>query len=62
MSATSGSSAVIFLPAQTPPPSEQRVGGHKVRVSYKQTSAEEARARQRAVAEVIAKSVRKVDE
>lgn len=54
---------LTYLASQTPPaPSEQHVGGYKVRVNYKKTTDEEAVARRRAVAEIVAKSVRKLDD
>lgn len=54
---------LTYLTAQTPPPpSEERVGGYKVKVSYKTTAADDAKARHRAVAEVVARSVRKFDD
>jgi hypothetical protein len=45
-----------------PPPSEEQVGGYKVKVSYKKPTGEDAKARQRAVTEVIARSVKKLDD
>jgi len=54
---------LTYLTAQTPPPpSEEQVGGYKVKVSYKKPTDEDAKARQRAVTEVIARSVKKLDE
>jgi DNA helicase HerA-like ATPase len=54
---------LTYLVAQTPPPpSEEQVGGYKVKVSYKKPTDDDAKARQRAVTEVIARSVRKLDE
>jgi len=54
---------LTYLAAQTPPPpSEEQVGGYKVKVSYKKPTDDDAKARQRAVTEVIARSVRKLDE
>lgn len=54
---------LTFLSAETPPsPTEQQVGGYNVKVTYKKTTDEETKARQRAVAEVVAKSVRKLDD
>lgn len=54
---------LTFLTAQTaPPPSEVQVGGYKVKVSYKQTTDADAKARQRAVTEIVARSVRKLDD
>jgi hypothetical protein len=53
---------LTYLSAQTPPPpSEEQVGGYKVKVSYKKPNDEGAKARQRAVTEVIARSVKKLD-
>jgi hypothetical protein len=53
---------LTYLAAQTPPPpSEEQVGGYKVKVSYKNPT-DDAKARQRAVTEVIARSVKKLDE
>lgn len=49
------------LAAQTPPQSEAQVGGYKVKVSYKRPTDVEAQTRQRAVTEVIARSVKKLD-
>jgi hypothetical protein len=54
---------LTYLSAQTPPPpSEEQVGGYKVKVSYKKPTDEDAKARQRAVTEVIARSVKKLDD
>jgi hypothetical protein len=54
---------LTYLAKQTPPaPTVEQVGGYKVKVSYTKPTDEEARARQRAVAEVVARSVRKLDE
>jgi hypothetical protein len=54
---------LTYLSAQTlPTPSEQQVGGYTVKVSYKKATDEETKARQRTVAEVVARSVRKLDE
>lgn len=51
-----------FLSELAPPhPQAEQVGGYNVKVNYKKTTADDARARQRAVAEVIAKSVRKLE-
>lgn len=44
-----------------PSPQAEQVSGYNVKVTYKKTSDEETKARQRAVAEVVAKSVRKLD-
>ncbi len=53
---------LTYLTAQTPPPpSEEQVGGYKVKVSYKKPTDEDAKARQRAVTEVIARSVKKLE-
>jgi hypothetical protein len=46
---------------RTPSPSEEQVGGYKVKVSYKKTTDEELETRRRAVAEVVARSVKKLD-
>jgi hypothetical protein len=54
---------LTFLTSHTPPsPAEQKIGGYNVKVTYKKTTDEDTKARQRAVAEVVAKSVRKLDE
>jgi hypothetical protein len=54
---------LTYLGSQTAPaPTEEQVAGYKVKVSYKKTTDEETKARQRAVAEVVARSVRKLDE
>jgi hypothetical protein len=53
---------LTFLTSQTAPAaSEDQVGGYKVKVSYKKPPASDAKERQRAVAEVVARSVRKLD-
>ena len=53
---------LTFLAAQgAPAATEERVAGYAVKVKYKQATAEEAQARRRAVAEVVARSVRKLD-
>jgi hypothetical protein len=54
---------LTYLTAQTPPPpSEEQVGGYKVKVSYKKPTDKDGKARQRAVTEVIARSVKKLDQ
>lgn len=54
---------LAYLAKQTPPaPTVEQVGGYKVKVSYTKPTDEEAKARQRAVAEVVARSVRKLDD
>jgi DNA helicase HerA-like ATPase len=53
---------LTYLTSQTAPtPSEEQVGGYKVKVSYKKTTDQDSKARQRAVAEVVARSVRKLE-
>ena len=53
---------LTYLSTQpAPPSSEQQVGGYKVKVSYKAADGD-AKLRQRAVADVIARSVRKLNE
>jgi hypothetical protein len=52
---------LTYLTAQrAPSPSEEQVGGYKVKVSYKRTTDEDSKTRQRVVAEVVARSVRKL--
>jgi hypothetical protein len=54
---------LTHLAAQPPPPpSEEQVGGYKVKVSYKKPTDDDAKARQRAVTEVIARSVKKLSD
>lgn len=53
---------LTYLSTQpAPPSSEQQVGGYKVKVSYKAADGD-AKLRQRAVADVIARSVRKLNQ
>jgi hypothetical protein len=51
-----------FLSALAPlVTTDRNVGGYKVKVSYKQTTGDDIKARQRAVAAVVARSVRKLE-
>lgn len=52
---------LTYLSRVPAPTSEEQIGGYQVKVSYKRPTDADAKARQRAVAEVVARSVRKLD-
>jgi len=47
---------------ETPPDVASKVAGYNVNVSYRRPESEDAKARQRAIAQVVARSVRKLDD